>query len=333
MSKRRLSKQQSARINQRRQVNEGAREGQEQLGAEQEGLVISHLRNQADIEPIAGGPIVRCHLRANLGPIVAGDRVLWQPGDSAGVVSSVFSRTSQLQRPDSYGKLKLIAANVDLMIITIAPEPPAHDNLIDRYLLLAACFGLNTIIVLNKADLLAGQENTQMLLHRYQQLGYQTFQISAKQESSLQPLKAYLSTVTSIFVGQSGVGKSSIIQTLLPDEQIKIGDLSTQVKKGRHTTTHARLYHFPFGGHCIDSPGIRELGLWHLNADQVILGFPEFQQYIEQCRFRDCSHRHEPGCALLDAVAAKQVSLARFASYQNILATIDDVHVHSQNLT
>lgn len=326
LSKRKLTKKQHARIAQRRHVEQAAIADQE-LGEEQEGLVLTHLRNQAEVRGSAGGERVKCHLRANLGPIVAGDRVLWQPGLKWGVVNAVFPRNSEISRPDSYGKLKLIAANVEQMLITIAPEPACHANLIDRYLILAASFGVKPIIVLNKKDLLKDPSPSAQLLELYEELGFTTLRVCAKRAASLAELKALLQDRISVFVGQSGVGKSSIMQQLLPQESLKIGALSEQVKKGRHTTTHARLYHFDFGGQCIDSPGIRELGLWHLNEDQVMLGFPEFSNFVQRCQFRDCSHRNEPGCALIEAVENRHVSRARFDSYQAILNALNDVEV------
>lgn len=326
MSKRKLTKKQNARIQQRRQVEQAAIQD-EQLGEEQEGLVLTHLRNQAEILAADGVSKVKCHLRANLGPIVAGDRVLWQPGLKWGVVNALFPRNTEISRPDSYGKVKLIAANVDQMVITIAPEPECHANLIDRYLILANNFKVKPILVLNKKDLLKDWSPALRILQTYEDLGFTSFKVCAKRESTLDILKEQLVNKISVFVGQSGVGKSSIVQKLLPDEVIKIGDLSEHVKKGRHTTTHARLYPFPFGGQCIDSPGIRELGLWHLEEDQVILGFPEFISFVERCHFRNCRHENEPGCALIEAVEAGLVSRTRFDSYKSILATLNDVTV------
>lgn len=329
MSKRRLSKQQTTRVHQRRKADDQSDplSGEDHLGPEQPGLVISHFRNQADVETEADGKLIRCHMRANLGNIVAGDRVLWREGMEKGVISAVFPRQSELLRPDSYGKLKLVAANVDRALITIAPEPEAHGNLIDRYLVIAEYLGIEAVLLVNKADLLSPDHEILKLLDKYQSLGYKTFQISAKNDASLNTLREYLSQGTSIFVGQSGVGKSSIIQTLLPDESIKIGELSEQVKKGKHTTTHARLYHFPFGGHCIDSPGIREFGLWHLSVQDVALGFREFREHVGACRFRDCSHQHEPGCALLQAISDGLVQQSRFHSYLQIVNSLDDVNM------
>lgn len=335
MGKKQLSKKQTGRIEARREASRirHTPHADQQFGDEQQGLVITHLRNVADVQSVNDSErIVRCHLRANLGAIVAGDRVLWQEGaEAGGVITSVYPRSSELYRPDSYGKMKLIAANVDRLVITFAPEPEVHANLLDRYLILAASVGLKAILVLNKADLLESHPAVQRILETYQQLGYLTFRVSAKDSHSLDSLKHELEDGISIFVGQSGVGKSSIIQTLLPEEQIKIGALSEQVKKGKHTTTHAKLYHFPFGGKCIDSPGIRELGLWHLTPDAISLGFPEFAEYTDLCRFRDCSHQHEPGCALLEALAQNKVSRQRFDSFQNIVGSLNDVQIHPSN--
>lgn len=332
MSKRRLSKQQIERVQKRRSVTAESNEsmpGDDQLGAEQQGLVLSHYGKQADVEHPVDGTVIRCHLRANLGNIVAGDRVIWRAGADGGVVTALFPRDSELHRPDSFGKLKLVAANVTRMVIVIAPEPQAHANLIDRYLIVAETLGLEPLLLLNKCDLLSAESGLPGLLASYARLGYNTVQISARADDGMADLHQHLQSGTSIFVGQSGVGKSSVIQALLPDHAIKVGKLSEQEQKGRHTTTYARLYHFPFGGDCIDSPGIREFGLWHMTDSQVAEGFCEFRPYLHNCRFRNCSHKHEPGCALLDAVNQGLVSAPRFQSYQQIIASLGAVDVRS----
>lgn len=332
MSKRRLSKQQIERVQKRRSAtaqSSGTASADDQLGAEQPGLVLSHYGKQADVENPDDKTIVRCHLRANLGNMAAGDRVLWRAGTDGGVVTALFPRDSELHRPDSFGKLKLVAANVTRMVIVIAPEPQPYANLIDRYLVVAEALKVEPLLLLNKRDLLTADSGLPALLASYADLGYKTVQISARTDTGMAELRQHLLSGISIFVGQSGVGKSSVIQTLLPDHVIKVGALSEQEQKGRHTTTYARLYHFPSGGDCIDSPGIREFGLWHMSADQVAAGFREFRAYVDNCRFRNCSHKHEPDCALQNAVQQGEVSAQRFQSYQQIVASLDTVNVRS----
>jgi ribosome biogenesis GTPase / thiamine phosphate phosphatase len=330
LSKRRLTNQQNARIALRRQVGDGEVQDDfdSALGPEQEGLVLSHFRTHADIET-DDKAVVRCNLRANLGSIVAGDRVLWRKDDnSSGVVTAIYPRISELQRPDGYGKLRLVAANVTRAVITLAPEPEPHPNLIDRYLVVAEHLGLEPVLLVNKCELVDPESTLPKLFASYVQLGYPVHLVSARSGLGMEQLRQHLSSGTTIFVGQSGVGKSSVIQNLLPDEQIKVGALSEVMKKGRHTTTHARLYHFPSGGDCIDSPGIREFGLWHLTEDDVTAGFRELNPLMGRCRFRNCRHQQEPNCALLDARAKGAISPERFQSYQTIVASLGNVTMH-----
>jgi ribosome biogenesis GTPase len=338
MAKRRLSKQQHTRIA-RQHTENAARVGssaqhqpEDDLGPEQEGLVVAQYGTQVEVESAATPDLSkRCFLRANLGSIVTGDRVVWRDSEPKGIVVSVLPRRSQLARPDSFGNMKIVAANIDRMLITVAPEPEPHANLIDRYLVVAETLGLNAILLINKIDLFTGgqRQRLQDLLLGYRELGYPVMEISAHTGTGLSELVRVLSDGTSVFVGQSGAGKSSIIQTLLPDETIKIGELSEQVNKGRHTTTNSRLYHFPNGGHCIDSPGIREFGLWHMEAGEIAAGFREFQPFLGACRFRDCRHKADPGCALKEAVAEGRISAARFDSYIRIVDSLDAVDVRT----
>lgn len=337
MSKRRLSDQQNRRIKQQHSERQARSNSQRQnqdslLGPEQTGLVISHFRAQADIEDAATGAIVRCHLRANLGALVAGDQVVWQAGQPKGVVVSVLPRTNTLVRPDSYGKLKLIAANIHRALIVIAPEPMAHGNLIDRYLVMLEHLGIAPVLVVNKVDLLTAEHPLKELLSIYANLGYPILQLSAHQPATLDYLREYLREGISIVVGQSGVGKSSILQTLLPGEAIKIGELSEAISKGRHTTTHARLYHFPSGGSCIDSPGIREFGLWHLDEPAVAEGFIEFRPYLGSCKFRNCRHQTEPDCRILEALGEGHIHPERFSSFRQIVGSLDEVSLQDSPL-
>ena len=177
---------------------------------------------------------------------------------------------------------------------------------------------MQALILLNKTDLLTDPAALEPLLGVYRAIGYPVLHASAH-AGGLDELQAALAGHTTAFVGQSGVGKSSLISALLPHEQdIRIGELSHAVTKGRHTTTAARLYHLPAGGDLIDSPGIREFSLAHLDAARTAHGFVEFRPHLGRCRFRDCIHRNEPGCALREAVAAGTVSAARYASFLQI---------------
>lgn len=337
MAKRKLSQQQARRVASRRRgqgknTSNSPLPTDANLSHEETGTVLAHFGSQAEVES-EQLKILRCHLRANLGDIVAGDQVIFrqvEDEENMGVVETILPRSSELQRPDSFGKLKIVAANVDTALITVAPEPEAHANLIDRYLVMAEVMGFEPILLINKLDIIQDDSPLHALAEQYQALNYSTVMISARCGTGLDTLTEKLSGRTSIFVGQSGVGKSSVIQALLPEENIKIGRLSDQVKKGRHTTTHARLYHFPDGGDLVDSPGIREFGLWHLEAEQVAQGFKEFRPFLGQCKFRNCSHQNEPNCALQKALAEGAISEQRYQSYQSIVTTLNDVDIHNR---
>ena len=213
-----------------------------------------------------------------------------------------------------------MAANIDQVAIVIAPEPTPHGNLIDRYLVATEAMGAAALLVVNKADLLADAGTAAVLatlLAPYEALGYPV--IEASRATAGATLGAALAGHTSVLVGQSGVGKTSLVNALLPGLDRRTGELSGPGRKGRHTTTTAELYHLATGGDLIDSPGIREFGLDHLPRDTVAGGFREFRPFLGHCRFRDCRHRDEPGCALLEAVAAGKVSSERLASYRHIV--------------
>jgi ribosome biogenesis GTPase len=323
-----IQSERAARAERRDALIEDQLKGGE-LGPEQHGLVISHFGRQVDVEALEGdskGEILRCHLRTHLGQLVTGDRVIWRRSPDSGVVVAALDRHSELLRPNNHGELKPVAANIDFIVIVIAVEPYAHANLIDRYLVAAQASEIEPVLLLNKADLL-DEENRQRLeplLEQYRSLGYRTLKASTASNHGLDELKALLAGHISVFVGQSGVGKSSLINSLLPGADLRVGALSEQSRKGRHTTTTARLFHLPDGGDLIDSPGIREFGLWHMTESQVLSGFRELAQLQGHCRFRDCRHEQEPGCAFIAAVKEGRVSEQRFASYRQILASMQD---------
>jgi ribosome biogenesis GTPase len=298
------------------------------LGPEQLGLVIAHFGVQVEVEALNGelaGQVCRCHLRANLPALVTGDQVVWRAGNQGiGVIVAQLPRDTELRRPDSRGQLKPVAANVDLIVIVFAPLPEPHPNLIDRYLVAAEHAGITPLLLLNKADLIDAQNGPALeaLLAVYRQLGYPLLEVSAHEGGGMQALQERLNGHVSVFVGQSGVGKSSLVNSLLPGVDTRVGPLSEQTGAGTHTTTTARLFHFPGGGKLIDSPGIREFGLGHVSRDDVEAGFIEFHELLGHCRFRDCKHDREPGCALLKALEEGRIQQQRMNSYRHILSSL-----------
>ena len=347
MSARKLTRQQQWRIDKvQEERNARALRKDERLDAtpqeglapeSQQGLVTAHFGRQVEIEAIDGvlqGQRQRCHVRANVENLVTGDYVSWRPNQNPleeGVVESRQARRSLLARPDMRGVMKPVAANVDQLLLVIAPEPEPHANLIDRYLVAAEHTGIAPVLVFNKWDLMqqgvltAAQEAlVSGLFNTYQQLGYQVLISSAYQENDLQEqLQQQLKDKISVFVGQSGVGKSSLINCLLPGVDLRVGSLSEDTRKGRHTTTTARLFHFPIGGQLIDSPGIREFSLGYLQPEEIAQGFIEFRPFLGLCRFRDCKHQADPSCALKEAVAEGKIAETRFASYHHLVNSLN----------
>lgn len=328
MAKRRLTKQQQRRIqqNQDRQHTLASDPSTEDLADSQSGTVITHYGSQADIEA-ENGNIYRCHLRANLGSIVTGDKVTWRAEQPKGVVVAIHPRHSELCRPDNQGKLRPVAANIDRIVLVIASKPEPHANLIDRYLVAAETQGIKTLLVLNKTDLLDETNKSSLiaLLDSYRQLGYPALKVSSTTGAGIDALTEQLTSLTSVFVGQSGVGKSSLLNTLSPDINAAVGPLSQGAEKGTHTTTTSKLFHLPGGCDVIDSPGIREFGLWHLEPARVAEGFVDFHPFLGNCKFRDCQHKQEPDCAINAAVADRLITAKRMNSYRQIVQSLEEL--------
>jgi ribosome biogenesis GTPase len=289
------------------------------------GLVLSRFGQHADVEDTSGA-VVRCNMRRTISSVVTGDQVSWrrskQPtGSIDGVIEAVAERHSVLLRPDFYDGLKPVAANIDLMIIVSAILPALSLNIIDRYLVASEITGIKPLLVINKIDLLpeTEQQALDQQLQLYRQMGYACPLVSAKTGQGMAELLQYLHSGTSIFVGQSGVGKSSLMNTLMPGLAAATQEVSDVSGLGQHTTTVSRLYHLPEGGKLIDSPGIREFALWHLSPEEVTNGFIEFRPWLGRCKFRDCKHLTDPGCAIQHAVAEGEISPLRYESYQKIL--------------
>lgn len=333
MAGRRLTQKQSERIQaqqdkrasrlQERDATEGS-----DLTPPQEGLVVARYGKRADIEPRDGSPVVRCHLRANLLSTVTGDRVAWrrQSGEDEGVVVAVLPRHTELLRPDNYGKLKAVAANIDNVMVVFAPLPAPSSALLDRYLCAGEASGFRPVLVLNKSDLLApdGSDEASRLASLYAGIGYTVLHCSSRNAHGLDALQAALRTHTSIFVGQSGVGKSSLVNALHPEAGLATQEISDSSGLGQHTTTTARLFHLPGGGDLIDSPGVREFQLWHVSEGQLEDGYIDFAPFRGHCRFRDCRHLREPGCALRTAVERSELSAERLDNFLRIRESLKD---------
>jgi ribosome biogenesis GTPase len=236
---------------------------------------------------------------------------------SQGVIERIAPRRSLLHRSDAYRE-KLIAANVTQIIVVVAAEPSFSDELLARCLVAAFDQKLDVLIVLNKCDLPDAAAAARKRLIPYTAIGYRVLELSAKQDVSA--LRPFLHGHTSVLVGQSGMGKSTLINALLPDAQAATREISTVLDSGKHTTTHARMYTIDSNTKLIDCPGVQAFGLHHLSFGGIEQGFVEFAQYLGQCRFHDCRHVHEPGCALRNAVAEGKIDARRLELFLKIAA-------------
>lgn len=293
------------------------------LGPEQHGLLITH-HSVAVVVKRDDGKLFICTLRQNLSPLVTGDNVIWQAiDDHTGVVTALIPRRSVVVRPHSRGE-KPIVSNIDLMVIVVALAPLPQVTTIDRYLILANIMKLKALIVVNKCDLISStkQVEQQTLLDKipiYEKLGYHVIKVSTKERIGIDKLEHELKDINSILVGQSGVGKSSLLNTLIPDSQAQTSSLSHDDKFGRQTTSASKLYQLPLGGNLIDSPGIHQFNLHHFSQEQILSGFTEFGPFLGACQFRNCTHAHEPKCALRKAVVDKDIAAFRLQNYHTIL--------------
>ncbi|POF56532.1 ribosome biogenesis GTPase RsgA, partial [Vibrio vulnificus] len=281
--------------------------------------------------------IERCNLRRGIESLVSGDKVIWRKGlesmaGISGVVEAVEPRTSVLTRPDYYDGLKPVAANIDQMVIVSSVLPELSLNIIDRYLIAAETLGIEPLLVLNKIDLLQEAElaTYREWLADYEKIGYKILYVSKRSGAGISELEAQLQDRINIFVGQSGVGKSSLVNALIPELDIEEGEISELSGLGQHTTTAARLYHIPSGGNLIDSPGVREFGLWHLEPEEITKAYLEFRPYLGGCKFRDCKHADDPGCIIREAVENGEISEVRYDNYHRIIESMAENKANRQ---
>lgn len=262
--------------------------------------------------------IYECFSRKNVAAITVGDYVVIEAADPTQkpVIVERLPRTSILMRRDRYHPIKEIAANLTQVMIVLALSPETAEIYLDQYLCAAELAGLPALIVLNKIDLAIKKFAE---LKYYQNMGYPFIEISVMQHTNIADLAALLKDQATLMLGISGVGKSSLLN-LLTGKDARIGEISVANQKGQHTTPTCSLYHLPFGGKLFDAPGIREFNLVAEQKAHLLKGFRDFKPYLGQCKFRNCRHGEEPGCALKEALAQGKISPTRFKNYLRILS-------------
>jgi len=283
-----------------------------------QGLVVAAYGKRYGVE-LDDGHQISCVTRGKKNDLACGDQVQIKLTDTnEGVVEKFLPRTSLLYRSNAY-RSKMLAANVTQIVIVLATSPSFYEALLNRCLVAAEATRIRALIVLNKCDLTDTSEALKSL-QRYTDLGYQVLPLSAKQDIS--PLIKWLQGNTSVLVGQSGMGKSTIVNALLPDLNVRTREVSEVLDSGKHTTTAAHFYHLDAHSHLIDSPGLQEFGLSHLTTEQLEHAFVEFRPFLGKCRFQNCRHLKEPDCAISQAVVDRKVTGERLACYQDLLREV-----------
>lgn len=277
------------------------------------GLVVAAYGRRYRVE-LAAGAEIECVTRGRKSDVAAGDVVSFARTGDGGVIESVADRRTLFYRSDAR-RQKLIAANATQVVLVVASSPTFSEDLVNRCLVGAEHAGIRALIALNKIDL-PEAERALKGLELYRDLGYRVVSLSAKRD--LAPLTAHLGSNVSVLVGQSGMGKSTIVNGLVPDAAARVAEISQALGTGKHTTTHAELYHLGADADIIDSPGLQEFGLHHLTPEDAARAFIEFRPFLGDCRFRDCRHLSEPGCAVLEAKARGEIAEPRYASYARL---------------
>lgn len=277
------------------------------------GTIVAAHGRQYRVE-LDDGRTLLCFPRGKKSELACGDQVSIQlSGDNQGVIDAIEERRTLLYRSNEF-KQKLIVANVTQIVIVVATEPSFSDELITRCLVAAECQDMKALIVLNKCDLQERLDFATTNLSAFEQLGYPVLRLSA--HTSVDLLRPFLSGHTSVLVGQSGMGKSTLTNALIPGANAPTREISEALDSGKHTTTHATLYRLDDQSVLIDSPGLQEFGLRHLSSNAIEYGFPELRPLLGKCRFRDCRHDREPDCAVLAAVKSGQISPRRYTVFR-----------------
>ena len=335
MAKRKLSKQQQRRITskQKSKIKDNLLQDDKlQLdeSSTQTARVISHHGRQlfAETENLER---IKCKIRQNLGDIACGDYVVIQQahdatGEAQNVVVAVKERTNLLKKTGFAGAIKPVAANIGQLVIVTSLKPKPNPYLIDRYLTAAENLPSEAVIIINKIDLLDHESKRMVddLTSLYQNIGYRVISSSVNQGIGVDEISEALSNTTSILVGLSGVGKSSIVKAILPKEEIKIAETSEATGEGKHTTTVSALYHLKDNGIIIDSPGVRDFSPTNKSIDEITNGFVDVRKFNGMCKFANCSHQNEPECAMKQAVADGDLDEQRFNNYLRLVQEFNE---------
>lgn len=284
-------------------------------------LVLTAHSNTGVVTPAGPdepGELRPIRFRRRVGRPLPGDRVLLDEADSA---VEILPRKNHFGRGIWGGRFREMAANLDQVLVMVAPEPAPSRDLLHRYLAAAAILNIPSAILANKADL--GLETLQEDLARFEALGYPVLRVSSASGQGIDALRDRLGGRLSLLAGQSGVGKTSMINILVPDRERQTARLSRVTGKGTHTTTTCEINRLADGGWLADSPGVWEYSLWAMDSFELEKGFPEIREVSAQCRFRDCRHRSEPGCAVLDAVNQGRIQDFRYQAWQRLLDEVE----------
>jgi ribosome biogenesis GTPase len=262
--------------------------------------------------------------RRTTNPVIIGDRVIIESGNNDAVIAEVLPRDNYIIRQSSRHRAAehIIACNLDqaLLMATIT-QPRTSTGFIDRFLVTATAYHIPSVIIFNKTDLYGEKESRTLIDMKrlYESIGYKVVATSVVSDEGVEDVKALMTNKTSLLAGHSGVGKSTLINRIVPELDLKVGELSGYHEKGKHTTTFAEMHELPFGGFIIDTPGMKEFGILDFEESEVSHYFPEMEKRLHDCRFNNCLHINEPKCAVKQAVESGEIALSRYENYLSII--------------